>query len=78
MISPQQIRTGRQLLGWSKGQLARIAEVPFAAAVRAEARHQDAAVPVEHVRAMMVALESAGIIFMAENGEGPGVRLRKG
>ena len=28
-------------------------------------------------RAIRAALESAGIIFVAENGEGPGVRLRK-
>jgi predicted transcriptional regulator len=28
--------------------------------------------------AIRTALEAAGIIFVAENGEGPGVRLRKG
>jgi hypothetical protein len=27
---------------------------------------------------LRAALESAGVIFVAENGEGPGVRLRKG
>jgi hypothetical protein len=27
---------------------------------------------------MMRPLESAGVIFVEENGEGPGVRLRKG
>lgn len=30
------------------------------------------------LRAIQTALESAGVIFVAENGEGPGVRLRKG
>ncbi len=29
------------------------------------------------VAKMKAALESAGFIFVAENGEGPGVRLRK-
>lgn len=29
------------------------------------------------LRAIQNALESAGVIFVAENGEGPGVRLRK-
>jgi hypothetical protein len=29
------------------------------------------------VNAMMAALEAAGVIFVAENGDGPGVRLRK-
>ncbi len=28
--------------------------------------------------AIRAALEAAGVIFVAENGEGPGVRLRKG
>lgn len=31
----------------------------------------------EALTAMRSALEAAGIIFVAENGEGPGVRLRK-
>jgi len=76
MISAQQIRAGRKLLGWSKGQLARIAEVPFAATVRAEAKHQDAEVPAEQVQAIRFALESAGIEFIPESNAG--VRLRKG
>jgi hypothetical protein len=29
------------------------------------------------VRKVQTALESAGVIFVEENGEGPGVRLRK-
>ena len=32
----------------------------------------------EAVAAIQRALESAGVIFVEENGEGPGVRLRKG
>lgn len=30
-----------------------------------------------NIDAVIRALESAGVIFVAENGEGPGVRLRK-
>lgn len=30
------------------------------------------------VAAMKTALEAAGVIFIQENGEGPGVRLKKG
>jgi len=30
------------------------------------------------IAAIRAALESAGVIFVEENGEGPGVRLRKG
>lgn len=29
------------------------------------------------LKAVQCALEEAGVIFVAENGEGPGVRLRK-
>jgi hypothetical protein len=32
---------------------------------------------VNNVAAIRAALESAGVIFVEENGEGPGVRLRK-
>jgi hypothetical protein len=32
----------------------------------------------EAVAAMRTALESAGVVFVEENGHGPGVRLRKG
>ncbi|WP_414476426.1 hypothetical protein [Microvirga sp. M2] len=31
----------------------------------------------ENVRKIQEAFESVGIIFIAENGEGPGVRLKK-
>jgi len=30
------------------------------------------------IAALRAALESAGVIFVEENGEGPGVRLKKG
>jgi len=34
--------------------------------------------PIENnIAAIRTALESAGVIFVEENGEGPGVRLRK-
>jgi transcriptional regulator with XRE-family HTH domain len=33
---------------------------------------------INNLAAIRAALESAGVIFVEENGEGPGVRLRKG
>jgi len=33
---------------------------------------------LNNVAAVRAALEAAGVIFVEENGEGPGVRLRKG
>jgi transcriptional regulator with XRE-family HTH domain len=40
----------------------------------------EAGLPVNNstIAAIRAALESAGVIFVEENGEGPGVRLRKG
>jgi hypothetical protein len=44
---------------------------------RAEGSGQPPA-SAEAVQAIRAALEAAGVIFVAENGDGPGVRLRKG
>jgi transcriptional regulator with XRE-family HTH domain len=40
----------------------------------------EAGLPVNNstVAAIRAALEAAGVLFVAANGEGPGVRLRKG
>jgi hypothetical protein len=42
-----------------------------------EASEGSAAGMANNVEAVRRALESAGVIFVEENGEGPGVRLRK-
>jgi len=44
---------------------------------RAESERK-VSVSEEAIAAIRAALESAGVIFVEENGEGPGVRLRKG
>jgi len=64
----------RAALGWSTLELAEKASVGGNTINRFEAG-QDAR--VSSVDKMRAALESAGVIFIAENGEGPGVRLRK-
>jgi DNA-binding LacI/PurR family transcriptional regulator len=43
---------------------------------RAESE-REVSVSEDAVAAIRAALETAGIIFVAENGDGPGVRLRK-
>jgi len=35
-------------------------------------------VSADAIEAIRTALEAAGVIFVEENGDGPGVRLRKG
>lgn len=64
----------RAALDWSTTDLARKAGVGSNTVNRFEAG-QDAR--MSSVDKMRAALESAGVIFVAENGEGPGVRLRK-
>lgn len=64
----------RAALSWSTQELARKAEVGVNTVNRFESG-QDAR--VRSVDKMRDAFVSAGIIFVAENGEGPGVRLKR-
>jgi transcriptional regulator with XRE-family HTH domain len=75
MPSVAQIRGARGLLGWSQPKLAEAAGLSEPTVKRFEtgiANVSDAA-----IAKMTAALESAGVIFVEENGDGPGVRLRK-
>lgn len=65
----------RAALDWTTTDLAREAGVGSNTVNRFEAGQDARMSSVEKMRA---ALEAAGVIFVAENGEGPGVRLRKG
>jgi transcriptional regulator with XRE-family HTH domain len=73
MPSIAQIRAARGLLGWSQAQLAEAAGVSRATVNRAET----IAVSAAATTGLVEALQKGGIIFVEENGEGPGVRLRK-
>lgn len=78
MITIEQIRAARGLLGWSQVQLAEAAGLSVPTIKRLE--RQDGAGPAvsDDVRAsVMQALEKAGVEFIPENGGGAGVRLAK-
>lgn len=64
----------RAALAWSTADLAREAKVGVNTVNRFEVG-QDAR--VSSVEKMKRALEAAGVEFIAENGGGPGVRMRK-
>jgi ribosome-binding protein aMBF1 (putative translation factor) len=65
----------RAALDWSVQDLAKRARVGEATVRRFE---RDRAAPIyATAEAIRSALEAAGVLFIAENGEGPGVRLRK-
>ena len=75
-IAQSQLRAARALLGWSQADLAVAAKTSSMTVKRAEGSGKPAA-SSEAVAAIRAALDAAGVIFVAENGEGPGVRLRK-
>lgn len=74
-IGPEQSRAARGLVAWSQQQLADAANVGLSTVRNFEAGRS---VPVaNNLAAIRAALEAAGVEFIAENGGGPGVRLRK-
>jgi DNA-binding transcriptional regulator YiaG len=77
-ISGRQIAAARALTGVSQESLAKDANISIATLRRMEASDGPATGLANNVMAVRRALEAAGVIFVAENGEGPGVRLRKG
>jgi transcriptional regulator with XRE-family HTH domain len=76
VITIEQIRAARGLLGWSQSDLAKEAGMSLPTVKRVEAGmgprvSDEARTRIQH------ALESGGAQFISENGGGPGVRLRK-
>ncbi|MFT8246606.1 helix-turn-helix domain-containing protein [Roseomonas sp. BN140053] len=73
--APAQVRAARALVDWSQSDLAENARVSLSTVRDFEAGRRQ---PMrQNIEAMQRALEGVGVIFVAENGEGPGVRLRK-
>ena len=74
MAVSAQLRAARALLNWTVRDLADRAGVDRDTVARAET---DATAPGPAVPKLVKALEAAGVEFIAENGDGPGVRLRR-
>jgi DNA-binding transcriptional regulator YiaG len=75
IMTPAQCRAARALLNFTQPRLAEMASLGLSTVVDFEKERRQ--VSNEAKDAMQSALEAAGVIFVAENGEGPGVRLRK-
>lgn len=71
---PVQCKMARAALGLGVRELAQLAKVAPATVSRFEAGED---LKERTVDALQAAFEAAGVVFIAENGEGPGVRLRK-
>lgn len=74
-MNPTQSRMARAALNWSTQELASAAGVGVNTVNRFETGLDARVSSVEKMRA---AMEAAGVIFIPENGDGPGVKLRKG
>ena len=78
MSSIEQIRAARALLGWTQAQLAKEAARSLPTIKRLERDDGEGPSVSDDVRdAVQRALEKAGVEFIAENGGGAGVRMKK-
>lgn len=74
-LTPAQCRGARAMLSWSQDELEAAAKVAKKTIADFE---REARQPYPRtLEALRAALEAAGVEFIAENGGGPGVRLRK-
>lgn len=74
-ITPAQCRAARALLGMEQAKLADAANVSRNTIVDFEKGRRTP--NANNLIAIQKALEASGVIFVAENGEGAGVRLKK-
>ena len=72
-MKPVQLKMARAALGWGVRELAKKAGVTANTVSRIE-NGSDA--KQSTIEALQAALEAAGVEFIAENGGGPGVRLK--
>ncbi|MDZ3824661.1 MAG: helix-turn-helix transcriptional regulator [Pseudoxanthomonas sp.] len=77
MITGAQIRMARGYLRWSAKELAEKSGVAESTVKRMELEDGFPAARGSNIQAVYEALCEAGVIFIPENGGGPGVRLRK-
>ena len=74
MISGDQIRMARAALKLGVRELAKLAEISPNTITRLEAGHPANSATL---RVIQIALETAGVEFIPENGGGAGVRLKR-
>jgi transcriptional regulator with XRE-family HTH domain len=74
-ITAAQLKAARQLLGWSQSRLG--GEAGVSATTIGQIEGGPRPVPASTVFKVRQTLEAAGVIFTPENGDGPGVKLRK-
>jgi hypothetical protein len=76
MITANQLRAARALIGWEQSRLAASSGISLPTVKRMEGSDGPVRGNYESVAKVQRALEIAGIEFISENGGGVGVRLR--
>ena len=76
-ISICQVKAARELIGWKQTDLADACGLSIVTIRRLESQGGELGGRADTATKIVSALESAGVIFVEENGEGPGVRLKK-
>lgn len=77
MVSIRQVKAARSLLAWSQGDLAGASGISEPTIARLESQDGELGGRADTAAKIIDALEQAGVEFIAENGGGAGVRLRK-
>ena len=76
-MTPQQLRAGRALTGLSQAEIAKAASLSIPTVKRLESGNGPNVTDDARGR-LVAALEAAGVVFIEQNGGGPGVRLNGG
>lgn len=75
VLTGEQIRAARAILRWKASDLAEKAGIGLSTVQRAEQGDGPVTMMRANLDALVRTLEGAGIVFIAENGGGAGVRL---
>ena len=76
-ITSEQVRAARALLRWEQKDLAGASKISLPAIKRMETVKGPLAAQARTIEAVRAAFETAGVVFIEENGGGAGVRLHK-
>lgn len=77
MLTGEQIRAARALLRLEQADLSSAAGISLETVKRLEGIRGPVSAHARTLKAIQHALEAAGVVFVAPNGMGPGVRLRE-
>ena len=80
-MTPAQLKAARKLLGWSQVRLGSQSDTSatIISSFERSGRYSQRRPPlagIDSISAIRAALEAAGVEFIEQNGDGPGVRLR--